>query len=90
LAAEPESSAPLIPKTSTGHDPEPVPSNSHPYILIPFDPSYYLTNSLVAEPEGSIPLIPKPAAGHDPEQSECDSQFISLVIILILSSPSPN
>jgi hypothetical protein len=31
LAAEPEGSTPPIPMSTTGHDPEPVPSSSHPH-----------------------------------------------------------
>jgi hypothetical protein len=40
LAAAPEGSTPLIPKPAIGHDPEPVPSTSHPLNLFPQDPSY--------------------------------------------------
>jgi len=35
LVAEPEGSTPLIPKPATAHDPEPVPSTSHPHNLFP-------------------------------------------------------
>jgi virulence-associated protein VagC len=31
--AEPEGSTPLIPKPATAHDPEPVPSTSHPNLF---------------------------------------------------------
>jgi hypothetical protein len=35
LVAESEGSTPLIQKPATGHDPEPVPSTSHPHNLFP-------------------------------------------------------
>jgi hypothetical protein len=35
-----EGSTPVIPKSVIGHDPEPVPSTSHPHNLIPWDPLY--------------------------------------------------
>jgi hypothetical protein len=33
VVTEPEGSTPLIPKPAIGHDPEPVPSTSHPHNL---------------------------------------------------------
>jgi hypothetical protein len=35
LVEKPEGSTQLIPKSATGHDPEPVPSISHPHSLFP-------------------------------------------------------
>jgi hypothetical protein len=35
MVAEPESSTPLVPKPATGHDPEPVPTTSHPHNIFP-------------------------------------------------------
>jgi len=35
LIAEHNGSTPLIPKPTTAHDPEPVPSTSHPHSLFP-------------------------------------------------------
>jgi hypothetical protein len=35
VVTETEGSAPLIPKPDTGHDPEPVPSTSHPHNTSP-------------------------------------------------------
>ena len=35
LVAEPDGSTPLIAKPVTAHDPEPVPSTSHPHNLFP-------------------------------------------------------
>jgi len=68
----------LIPKPTTAHDPESVPSDSHAHNLFPLDPSYKLTNSLVAEHNGSTPLIPKSTTAHDPESVPSTSHPHSL------------
>jgi hypothetical protein len=63
LIAEPDGSTQLIPSPATRHDPESVPSTSHPHNPFP----YALINSLVVEPDGSTPLISQPVYGYDPE-----------------------
>jgi hypothetical protein len=61
LVTEPGGSTPLIQKPATGHDPEPVPSTSHPHKQPISLRSVLLINSLVVEPKGSTPLIQKSA-----------------------------
>jgi len=67
VVAEPKGSTPLTPKPAIGHDPEPVPSTSHPHYLH----KIHLTITLAAEPEGSISKKSTSVIGHAPELIPC-------------------